>query len=300
MMSSKKSFKVYFILLHLSALIFGGTALFSKFLKFPAVDIILFRGLFAAVILFFVLLFNAPSKFKLKSRKDVIFLIISGAFFGGHLVTYFYAMQISTIGIAVVSLFTFPMITTLVEPFIHKRTPELKHVLLSMLVVIGVLVIVSESEIGGNTILGVLLGIASSFFYSFRNLIVKYRLGSYQPIPLMFYQLLITFLIMLPLSNLDFQSIEPMDYLWLIVLTVVFTIVPHLAVIESLKKFDARSVGLILTLQVLYAIVFAHLVFDEPLKPSLFIGGFLVITTVVYESISLKLQDLKAKLKKKN
>lgn len=163
-MSSQKSFNIYFLLLHLSALIFGGTALFSKFLKIPAVDIILFRGLFAAIILFFILLFSSPSKFKIKTRKDVLFMIVSGLFFGGHLVTYFYAMQVSSIGIAVVSLFTFPMITTLVEPFIHKRKPELKHVLLSFLVVIGVLVIVSESEEGGSTIFGVLLGVASSFF----------------------------------------------------------------------------------------------------------------------------------------
>ena len=298
-MSTKKSFYVYFLLLHLSALIFGGTALFSKFLKIPAVDIILFRGLFAAIILFFILLFSSPSKFKIKTRKDVLFMIVSGLFFGGHLVTYFYAMQVSSIGIAVVSLFTFPMITTLVEPFIHKRKPELKHVLLSFLVVIGVLVIVSESEEGGSTIFGVLLGVASSFFYSFRNLIVKYKLGAYQPIPLMFYHLLITFLLMVSLSELNFQSIVPVDYFWILILTVFFTIVPHLAVIESLKKFDARSVGLILTLQVLYAIIFAYLFFDEPLKPSLIIGGVLVIATVVYESISLKLIELRSKIVKR-
>lgn len=213
--------------------------------------------------------------------------------------TYFYAMQVSTIGIAVVSLFTFPMITTLVEPLIHKRKPELKHILLGLLVVIGVFVIISESEIGRNTLLGVSLGLISSVFYSFRNLIVKYRLGSYQPIPLMFYHLLLTFLLMVPFSTYNFQSIESVDYFWLLVLTVVFTIIPHLAVIESLKKFDARSVGLILTLQVLYAIIFAYLVFDEPLKPSLIIGGLLVITTVVYESISLKVKDLKLKTKKR-
>lgn len=295
----KKSFNVYFLILHLSALIFGGTALFSKFLAIPAVDIILLRGLFSAIILFFVLLFSSPSKFKIKTRKDVFFMIVSGLFFGGHLATYFYAMQVSSIGIAVVSLFTFPMITTLVEPFIHKRKPKLKHILLSFLVVIGVLVIVSESEVGESSILGVLLGITSSIFYSFRNLIVKYKLGTYQPIPLMFYHLLITFLLMLPLSELSFQSIEPIDYFWILILTVFFTIVPHLAVIESLKKFDARSVGLILTLQVLYAIIFANLFFDEPLKPSLIIGGVLVIATVVYESISLKIIELRSKIVKR-
>ena len=85
----------------------------------------------------------------------------------------------------------------------------------------------------------------------------------------------------------------------LLILTVFFTIVPHLAVIESLKKFDARSVGLILTLQVLYAIIFANLFFDEPLKPSLIIGGVLVIATVVYESISLKIIELRSKIVKR-
>lgn len=128
---------------------------------------------------------------------------------------------------------------------------------------------------------------------------MKYKLRAYQPIPLMFYHLLITFLLMVPLSELNFQSIVPVDYFWILILTVFFTIVPHLAVIESLKKFDARSVGLILTLQVLYAIIFAYLFFDEPLKPSLIIGGVLVIATVVYESISLKLIELRSKIVKR-
>ena len=57
--------------------------------------------------------------------------------------------------------------------------------------------------------------------------------------------------------------------------------------------------SIILTLQVLYAIIFANLFFDEPLKPSLIIGGVLVIATVVYESISLKIIELRSKIVKR-
>ena len=288
-MSKKTVFPLHILYLHIAALLFGGTALFSKFLLFSANDIILFRSSFSCVLLIVILLFY-PKKLKIHSLKDAINLILSGICFGIHLYTYFQAIQVSSVGIGVISLFTFPMITTLIEPMILRTLPKWKDVLLGFLVLIGVFLIVSESQFDQNSIKGVVLGIISAFSYSLRNLFQKYRLSAYSPISTLFYQLLITFLIMLPFSTVDLTTVSSVNYGYILLLSVVFTIIPHLAVVESLKTFDARSVSLILTLQVFYAIVLAFVLFQEKLSFSIVLGALLVVFTVGYETYRMKFQ----------
>jgi len=224
------------------------------------------------------------------SRKDYFSVLFSGLFFGIHLFTYFYAIHISSIGIGVISLFTFPLMTTLLEPFVLKLKPKKKDLMLGFLILVGVFLIVSDTDLKGRSFEGVVFGIVSAISYSIRNLIQKYRLSDYRPDSMLFYQMLITFILMLPFSTTDFTQMSLVNYELLIVLSVVFTIIPHLAVIESLKMFDARSVSLILTLQVFYAIIIAYFVINEDFKLSVVVGGSLVFFTVSYESLRIQYQ----------
>lgn len=285
----KKDFKGFHLfLLHISALLFGGTALFSKFIPLSAIDIIVFRSLFSGIILFVFLLLFSRRRLKVNSYKDAFYIVLSGLCFGIHLYTYFESIQVSSIGIGVISLFTFPIITTILEPLLIGTKPQIKDILLGILVLLGVLLIVSESNFKINELKGVGLGILSAFTYSIRNLIQKYRLTNYSPIPILFYQFLVTYIILIPNTQIAYYEISTENYMYLFLLCIVFTIIPHLAVIESLKKFDARSVGVILTLQVLYAITFAFLFFHEELKPSVIAGSLIVLFVVSYESVRLK------------
>ena len=296
------------ILLNLAALIFGGTALFSKIIPLPAVDIIFFRGAFAAFFLGLYLLLFKRKLLKIDSLQDLIWLLIAGLFFGIHLATYFYAIQVSNVGVAVISLFTFPMITSIVEPFIVGHKLKIKDIVVGVLTFIGVFFIVDQSEWNASIYKGVGYGLLSAITYGLRNLVLKYKLSSYSPIPLLFYQLFVTAILMSFLISIEFKSIEPKDYGLLILLTLVFTILPHLAVLKALQKFEAKSVGFILTLQVLYAIFFAYLFIGEKLEFSLIFGAVLIIGVVSYETISLRLKEVDLirkfkilnKIKKKN
>jgi drug/metabolite transporter (DMT)-like permease len=275
----------------MSSLLFGGTALFSKLLPFSANDIILSRSLISSVLLGLFILFTRKKNFNVKSKKDAWFIFLSGLFLGLHLFTYFYAIKVSSIGVGVISLFTFPMITTLIEPVILKTKPKVKDVVLGLFVLLGVFFIISDSGFQEGTVKGVLSGIISAVLYSFRNLIQKYRLNTYSPIPMLFYQMLITFCLMLPFTTFSEFQIQPAEYGWMLILSIFFTIIPHLAVIESLKTLDARSVSLILTLQVFYTIVFAFIIFNEELKLTIIFGSIVVISAVGYESYRVRVSQ---------
>lgn len=291
------------ILLNLAALIFGGTALFSKIIPLPAIDIVFFRGFFAAVFLGVFMILFKRSWLKINSRKDVLYVILAGTLFGIHLATYFYAIQIAGVGVAVISLFTFPMLTAIIEPMIIGHRLKIKDVIIGLLTFLGVFFIVDQSEWSSAIFKGVLFGVLSALTYGLRNLVLKYKLSAYNPVPLLFYQLFVTALIMVPFLESTINSISTKSYSLLLLLTVVFTILPHLGVLKALQKFEAKSVGFILTLQVLYAMFFAYLFIDEELKLSLLFGAILIISVVSYETFSLRIKELdlvrKVKLLKK-
>jgi len=58
-----------------------------------------------------VLIFLAQS-FKLPSKKDSLLIVFTGLLTGVHWVTFFHAIQISTVAIAILSLYTFPIMTS--------------------------------------------------------------------------------------------------------------------------------------------------------------------------------------------
>ena len=55
-----------------------------------------------------------------------------------HWVTYFYALQWSNVAIGMLSLFTYPVITALLEPLILKTKFQKHHLILGFIVLIGV------------------------------------------------------------------------------------------------------------------------------------------------------------------
>jgi len=77
------------ILLNLAALIFGGTALFSKIIPLPAIDIVFFRGFFAALFLGVFMFIFKRDWFKMNSSKDIFNVVLAGSLFGIHLATLF-------------------------------------------------------------------------------------------------------------------------------------------------------------------------------------------------------------------
>ena len=105
--------------LHTAALLLGGTALFSKLISLSAIDIIAYRTLICGLI---VLSIAAALKHPLviSNRKHLALLVTCSLLFTVHWAAYFHAMQVSTVAVGIVSMFSFPVITVLIEPIISK------------------------------------------------------------------------------------------------------------------------------------------------------------------------------------
>ncbi len=270
---------------HASVLIFGFTALFSKFISLNAIDITLFRSVFAVLSIALYIVFLKESLL-LKNRKDYLVAAVLGLFLCMHWVTYFHAMQVSSVAIGIIALYSYPVITVFLEPLFHGDTPHIKDVISALVVLLGIYLLVPEFTIDNQTTQGVMWGVISAFLFAMRNIIHGHYFKAYPARHALFYQTLFTIVLLIPFSGHIMINISSYQWQQLIILGIFFTALPHTLFANSLLYLKAKTVGLIACMQVVYGTLFAALFLTELPDWTTIAGGLIVISAAVYETLS--------------
>ncbi|MHB0755199.1 DMT family transporter [Polaribacter sp. M15] len=274
-------------ILLLGTLFVSTSGVLGRYIAMPAEAIILCRA-FLASILMFVFCKYQKIDFTIKSKKDKISFLISGFLMGAHWVTYFYALKLSNVALGMLSIYTYPVITAFLEPFFSKQKINVIHIFLAILVLIGVYILVPEFSLENNELQGILFGILSAFFYALRNLMVKNEVKTYNGSLLMFYQMIVVTVFLIPtLFFSDFSNaIDELPLLLLVALLT--TAIGHTLMVNSLQHFSATTTSIISSVQPIFGIIIAYLFVNEIPSFNVYIGGSLILLTVVIESLRSK------------
>lgn len=279
--------KTILIHLHIGALLLGGTALFSKLIPYSAVDIIAYRALICGLILLVIALF-LKHKLLLKDTKILLLLLFCSALFTIHWTAYFQAMQLSSVAIGIVSMFTFPVITVFLEPLIKKTKLHIQDALMGLIVLLGVVLLVPSFSLSNSITVGVAFGLLSALAVALRNILVSKYLAAVSPFTIMCYHGLVSALILLPFAEITPHEINPTNWGLIILLGTIFTAIPHTQKTYALRHGSAKTVSMIISLQVVYATIFAYLLLGEVVDLKTLIGGSLILFAAVYESVFAK------------
>jgi drug/metabolite transporter (DMT)-like permease len=277
----------HLFLLALATLLISTSGTLGKFIDLPTPVIIWGRSAIASIFLFAYCRFKKFS-IKIKSKKDAPSIIIGAAFLALHWVTYFYALKLSNVAIGMLSMFTFPVITALLEPVFTKSRLNPIHVVLALIVLLGVYMLAPDLNLENTHLKGILFGIFSALCYALRNLILKGHVNNYNGTVLMTQQALIVAILLTPiLFTMDISNITT-QYPYLIILGLVTTAIGHSMFIASLKYFSVSTASIIGSAQPICGIIIAFFFLNEIPTLNTFIGGALILTTVVIESIRSK------------
>ena len=268
---------------HSAVFIFGLTALFSKLITLTALEITLLRSIFAVLALWMFIRWHKES-IKLHSRSDYLIVILLGLLLAAHWVTYFHAMQVSSVAVGVIALYTFPVITVFIEPFFHGERPHIKDIISALAVLFGISLLVPEFSLQDSTTQGVLWGVFSALLFALRNIIQGRHFSSYPARHALFYQAAITIVVLLPFGGASIPQVSNFQWGQLLLLGVVFTALPHTLFAHSLLHFKAKTTSLIACLQVVYATFFAAILLAEWPELTTVLGGLIVVTAAMYES----------------
>lgn len=272
---------------HVAVLIFGFTALFSKLLALPALEITFYRSVIAFLVIAIYVAYKKQSILLLNARAYLMAGLL-GALLAVHWVSYFYAMQVSTVAIGVIALYTFPVITVFLEPLFHGGKPQRADIISSMFVLFGIYLIVPDFTLDNSTALGVAAGVFSAFMISLRNIMQRRFFSGYSASQALLYQSAVVALVLFVFVDVQMVDIDDRQWGLLVLLGVVFTALPHTLFAHGLRHLKAKTASLIACVQVFYAAIFAALFLGEWLSLNVVIGGLIVVSAAMYESLPKK------------
>lgn len=267
-----------------AVLLWSGTALFAKLIELPLGHIIFGRSLIAALALT-VFLRGTGHSLALGNWRDAGGVVLSGVLMGAHWLTYFHSMRVSTVAVGIISLYTYPMLTILLEPLLRRERLRAVDGALGLAVMVGVVILVPDFHLGSATTRGVLWGVLSALFFALRNLLTQTYVRRYSGSLLMFYQVLVIALLLLPYA-LAYPATGPAgSFSKLVLLGVVFTALPHALFASGHSHLKAKTASLLATMLPVYGPIMAIFVLGEMPSLRTILGGAVVVGVVVIETL---------------
>ncbi len=272
------------LLLTLAAFFISTSGPLGRFIDLPTPVIIWCRSSLGALFLF---IYCRYKKFnlKIKSRKDFFTFLGCSILLGVHWITYFYALKLSNVALGMLSLFTFPVVTTFLEPFFSKSKFSFVHILLGFMVLLGIYILAPDFNFESAHLKGILWGLFSAVCYALRNVILKKHVSNYNGSALMMYQTAFITVLLLPVIFLMETDNITSQFPYLLTLALITTAVGHSLFVRSFKHFSVSTASIIGTSQPVFGIILAFLFLNEIPSLKTYIGGALIIATVIIESI---------------
>ncbi len=264
-----------------AVLLLGLVPLFAKWIDLGATSIVGWRSLIGAVALAGVIALTRGG-FALRSRREGWMLLVLGVVMAGHWSAYFHSIQVSTVAVGVVSMFTWPVMAVLIEPFVFGTRHRLRDLGLAACALIGVGLVVPDFSLASTALHGVAWGLFSALLFALRNVFYKRYLSGYPPVRSMAVQLTVVALCLAPFLELPNNG---RDWGLLVVLAVVFTALAQTMVLGTMRQLQAKTVGMISCLQPAYGIGAAALLLGEMPNWRAVLGAAIVFGVAIAETL---------------
>ncbi len=276
-----------FIEFNIGIFLMSTSAVLGRYILASSTVVVFWRCLIGAICLIFITRMMRDS-FRFNWIRHGRILFISSVLMAVHWVTYFYSLDFSNVSIALLTLYTFPAMTALMEPLWYRYRIPGKDLVLAGVVIIAVLIISPPLKEGSNIVLAIILGLFSAFCYSLRNILLVSITTKYPGSTLMMYQLVFMTLLLLPFSlmiEVDYREFQWIAVLFLGILT---TAAAHTLFLRGLSYYTASTASLFATIVPVYAITWGYLFLREIPRLNTLIGGVLIVGVVFVKALERK------------
>lgn len=271
------------LILHLTILIWGFTGILGNLISISAIHLVWYRVLIAAISLLIYLIVSKQQI--LVSRKDFISFMMVGGIVGLHWVLFFYAIKVSTVSVALVTLSSLTLYTSILEPLINRKKIAMMDMLVGVVIIMGIYMIF---QFESNYIEGIVAGLACAFCASIFSIANARMVKKSSATLITFYEMLGAFFwvsIFMAFSG-DFNEhmvLNQSDLIYLLILGVLCTAVAYVLGVAVMKELSAFTVALTTNLEPVYGILLAMLIFGQKETMSLgFYGGATIVLGAVF------------------
>jgi drug/metabolite transporter (DMT)-like permease len=276
--------------IHIATLLFGFIGIFVQSISSPLITIAVGRSFFATIILIIIILYS-KEVIKLKTKKDCAVFVLLGIIQAAQWLTFFQAIRVSSVAVGLLSLYTSPLFVAILEPIFFKEKLKLSRVITSLLILCGIIFVVPEISLENEIAQGILWGSLSAILAALIFLIHRKYIQKYSSTTITFYKIAITTLVLMPF--LFFTGIEATgkDILLIAFLGIFFTAVPYVLLIKSMQTLKAQQTSSILSLEVVYGIIFAMIFIHEIPSFRTVLGGIIILCVTLYLTLEAKINS---------
>ena len=245
---------------------------------------------FAALLIASISLFiyNKAKKISMKLEKTewIPVLIASVLNFAGTICCN-EASSLIPAGSTTALRYLYPAIIIISSTIFFSFKPKAVKIISAVLNIVGVFCFF---EIGGNMLLGCIIGVANAFFYASYSLVVEHTvLENTDPFKLTFYIVAISTVLAAILGLCTGKMIFPKEgesYIWALALGIVVNVLGVVFFQSAVQNIGAAQASLTATLEPLTSIILGALIFSEGITWKTGIGCVLIIVGILLNSIS--------------
>ncbi len=277
------------IYLHIAVFLAGFTGVLGRLISLNESLLVWYRLLFTSVSM--ALLYLLQRSFPTVSVKSLGRIFSVGAVVALHWVTFYGSIKYSNVSVALVCFSTLGFFSAILEPAITEKKISLVEVLLGLLTVAGVYLIF---HFDAQYKKGIAFGLVSAALAALFTVLNKGLLKKHPPRTVTFYELtggFVVLTIILPFYlgtfGQQFSLPQGWDWLWLLVLSWLCTVLAFYLSLSALTSISSFTVNLSYNLEPVYGILLAFLLYheNEHLNNSFYAGLSLIVIAVVIQMV---------------
>lgn len=270
--------------LHVIVFIWGFTAVLGKLISLDALPLVWYRMSIAVGLILLFIVFKRIS-FKV-APKDLVWMGIAGIVIALHWVTFFSAIKVSNVSVALATLSTGAFFTALLEPFWYGRKIIAYEILFGIIVIGGLYIIFNvETQYAKGIMYGLISALLSAIFSLINGKLAKTN----KPSVISFYELglgVLFLTVYLGFNNrftASFFEVSANDWLFLAILASICTAYAFIASVKVMKFLTPYTVMLTINLEPIYGIILAFILLgdSEKMNPLFYLGALLILSTVI-------------------
>ncbi len=263
----------------LAALLWSTSGIFIRVLKLPPGIFSFYRMAVPSLFLFIYLKIQ-----KEKIIKGSILLLLLGSFLNAiRLFLYYVSFDFTSLGNAVVILYTWPVFMTILSSIFLKEKINLQNGILLIVAFLGIIVVFIKKEFSfqDKDFFGMLAMLISSVIYSFSLLIFKKKTDQYSGFEITFYQNIVGAVICIPFIFLQ-TDISIIEISLAGLQGFIVGLLGFFFFFSALKELTSAKASLLSYLEVLSTIFIGLLLFHEPITWNLIAGGSMILISVIF------------------
>ncbi len=259
------SFKKSLVQLHLFVFLAGLTAPIGNLIQLNGLVLVFYRMLLTVIAL--IPIYLLQGSLINVSFKEKMKLMLIGVLIAIHWVCFYGSIKLANVSIALVCISSVGIFTAILEPIINKSKFIWNDIFIGLLSLLGIFFIFQFDIHFRN---GIIVGLISALFASIFTIINKRLTSTYTTQTIQTFEmsgglffLTLVILVLNVYQHSTFIIPTQSDWVWLVILALVCTVLANYLMLNALKKISAFTMNVTLNLEPVYGIIIAVILFDE-------------------------------------